>query len=209
MSRFIRRIINRRSIEHLDYEVDDSPEDPEERVTINNMRRIEKPKSMRWQARLSGSDMTKLLKGFRPSEMEQKWVIAASGPDGKGIIDVHLCRSWTGFEIYTVRVRVLAGEDGKPGDAEKNGGEVFEILYETSNKFDNTSTRRPIHTTDLSTKLEAHLHPQGGDTQALDKDLDICRLCHSSNGGNQGPIDHGKHMAPIARKGVTYVVEEG
>ncbi|RSL47256.1 hypothetical protein CEP54_013495 [Fusarium duplospermum] len=138
MSRFIRRIINRRSVENLDHEVDNSPEDPEERVTIRNMRRIEKPKSMPWKARLSGSDMTKLLKGFQPSEMEQKWVIAASGPDDKGIIDVHLCRSWTSYEIYTVRVRVLAGEDGKPGDAEKNRGEVFEILYETSNEFNNT-----------------------------------------------------------------------
>ncbi|RSM02347.1 hypothetical protein CEP52_008046 [Fusarium oligoseptatum] len=93
---------------------------------------------MPWKARLSGSDMTKLLKGFQPSEMEQKWVIAASGPDDKGIVDVHLCRSWTSYEIYTVRVRVLPGQDGKPGDAEKHGGEVFEILYETSNEFNNT-----------------------------------------------------------------------
>lgn len=138
MSRFIRRIRNRSSIEHLGYEVDDTPQDPNERVTINDMKRIEKPKSMPWQARLSGEDMTKLLKGFSPSEMEQKWVIAASGPDNKGIINVHLCRSWTGIEIYTVRVRVLTGEDGKPGDAEENGGEVFEIVYETSNKFNNT-----------------------------------------------------------------------
>ncbi|KAJ4244090.1 hypothetical protein NW757_010723 [Fusarium falciforme] len=141
MSRFIRRIINRRSSKHLDYEVDDSPQGPEEIATISNMRRIKKPKSMPWHARLSGSDMTKLLRGFRPSDMEHKWTIAASGPDNKGIIDVHLCRSWTGSEIYTVRVRVLTGEDGKLGDAEKDGGEVFEILYETSNKFDNTCER--------------------------------------------------------------------
>ncbi|KAL2674167.1 hypothetical protein Neosp_012614 [[Neocosmospora] mangrovei] len=128
MSRFIRRIRNRSSIEHLDYEIDNTPEDPNARVTINDMKRIEKPKSMPWQARLSGADMTKLLKGFSPSDMDQKWVIAASGPDSRGIIDVHLCRSWTRIEIYTVRVRVLAGEDGKPGDAEKYGGEVFEIV---------------------------------------------------------------------------------
>ncbi|KAJ4328938.1 hypothetical protein N0V84_000508 [Fusarium piperis] len=138
MSRFIRHIKNRLSIGHADHEVEESPEISEERVTINKMKRIEKPKSMPWKARLSGADMTKLLRGFQPSDMDQKWVIAASGPDNRGIIDVHLCRSWTGIEIYTVRVRVLTGEDGKPGDGEKDGGEVFEIVYESSNKFDNT-----------------------------------------------------------------------
>lgn len=137
MSRFIRHIKNRLSTGHAGHEVDESPEMPEERVTVKGMQRIKKPKSMPWQARLSGPDLTKLLKGFQPSDMDQKWIIASSGPDNKGMIDVHLCRSWTGIEIYTVRVRVLAGEDGKPGDAGKDGGEVFEILYESNNEFDN------------------------------------------------------------------------
>ncbi|KAJ3539057.1 hypothetical protein NM208_g5648 [Fusarium decemcellulare] len=94
------------------------------------IRLIQSPKTAPWQVPLTGASLAKLLKGFRPRDMDDKWVCYVDGPSDKGNIVIHLCRSWTSYEIYRVKARVLTHQDGTIGNPEKDGGEVYELEWE-------------------------------------------------------------------------------
>ena len=68
--------------------------------------------------RLGKGDLERLLLGFSPREMEDKWVVYAEGPDwderdGEGRVIVKFHRSWTGSLIAEMEVRVRRGEKGR------------------------------------------------------------------------------------------------
>ena len=48
-----------------------------------------------WEQRIPRSEISKLLNGFAPREMEDKWIVYAEGPDEMGSAMVSMCRSWT------------------------------------------------------------------------------------------------------------------
>ncbi|USP75000.1 atp-dependent dna helicase [Curvularia clavata] len=86
---------------------------------------IERIGSAPWSFHLSSHDVSKMLKGFTPGEMEQRWMCKtdADGPGSQGDIVVHFCRSWTGDEYYRIRAK-----------REDNGAQVIEIKWNKGNK---------------------------------------------------------------------------
>ncbi|KAK1623727.1 hypothetical protein BDP81DRAFT_454178 [Colletotrichum phormii] len=72
------------------------------------------PATTTWNLSVSHNDAEKLLKGFKPSQMEDRWMCRADEPDARGDFVVHLHRSWTGDEQFRMKL-VLAAPDG--GDA--------------------------------------------------------------------------------------------
>jgi hypothetical protein len=59
--------------------------------------------------------------------MEDKWCVYAEGPDSEGRILVKFYRSWTGFEIAEIEVRV--GKGGK-GKSKQDDARVTGITWE-------------------------------------------------------------------------------
>lgn len=48
-----------------------------------------KPIVSPWEATISQNDIPKLLNGFKPADMDDKWIVYADGPDEKGDAVVH------------------------------------------------------------------------------------------------------------------------
>ncbi|KAM5349461.1 hypothetical protein ACJ41O_005966 [Fusarium nematophilum] len=90
---------------------------------------IKHPLSAPWRIPLRGPDLLKLLKGFRPVHMEDKWRVDAQGPDEQGNLSISMCRSWTGHEIVVLNGRLYKRKDGSVGDA-KDGGEIYKIVWD-------------------------------------------------------------------------------
>ncbi|KAF5024457.1 hypothetical protein F66182_3543 [Fusarium sp. NRRL 66182] len=89
------------------------------------------PKSVKWHIRVPGPDMVNLINGFAPQQMEDKRMSRTDGPDKQGNVVVHMYRSWTGHEFIALKGRVsISGDHNDLGDVEKNGGEIFEIVWE-------------------------------------------------------------------------------
>ncbi|KAH8767233.1 hypothetical protein F5883DRAFT_521859 [Diaporthe sp. PMI_573] len=69
-----------------------------------------------WNLGISRSDVEKLLRGFKPAAMEDRWMCRAGAPDARGDFVVHVHRSWTGDEVLRMNV-VLAVPDGDKASA--------------------------------------------------------------------------------------------
>ncbi|KAJ8133344.1 hypothetical protein O1611_g287 [Lasiodiplodia mahajangana] len=67
---------------------------------------IEKSASAPWHGDISSSELAKLLHGFIPEAMEEKWFIYADAADAQGKMAIHFCRSWTGAEIVRLHISV-------------------------------------------------------------------------------------------------------
>jgi hypothetical protein len=78
---------------------------------------IQQPSTAPWCIPLSRADYTKLLGGFAPRDMDDKWRCYADEPDTKGNTAIHLCRSWTGNEQFILTVVV-----GSSNEAETKAG---------------------------------------------------------------------------------------
>jgi hypothetical protein len=65
---------------------------------------LKDPKTAQWGRPVTHSDYSKLLKGFMPQEMEQKWMVITDTPDAQGNTVVHICRSWTSSERYSLTI---------------------------------------------------------------------------------------------------------
>jgi hypothetical protein len=86
---------------------------------------IEHPATAKWGLPLTYADYNKLLKGFTPQDMDDKWVCVADTPDADGNTAVHLARSWTGNKHIS-----LAVEAGNPKDTDGNAwGKITSITW--------------------------------------------------------------------------------
>jgi hypothetical protein len=74
-----------------------------------------------WDDVFDAEQTATLLRGFPWKEMEDKWVVYSDGPSADGVATVHLHRSWTGFEIVRVELRVTA-----------DGSRITRATWETS-----------------------------------------------------------------------------
>jgi hypothetical protein len=81
-----------------------------------------RPLSAPWRGTLPASQLQRLLNGYCPSVMEEKWFVYADGPDAQGQCAVHMHRSWGGEKMFEMRVRT----DGSGRDAE-----VVEVVWES------------------------------------------------------------------------------
>ncbi|KAI1264520.1 hypothetical protein F5Y18DRAFT_428149 [Xylariaceae sp. FL1019] len=89
---------------------------------------IQKPKTAGWDASIPASQLIRLLNGFSPSQMEDKWFVYAEGPDERGEVVVHMHRSWTGYENIRLKVNVPLDAEG---NVKAEDGRIREIVWET------------------------------------------------------------------------------
>lgn len=77
---------------------------------------MKNPESLPCDLKASGSNFTKLLRGFQPSDMDDRWMCRSDGPDAHGNVVVHFYRSWTGRESFQLKATVAAPDDGSAQD---------------------------------------------------------------------------------------------
>ncbi|KAF4828239.1 hypothetical protein CGCTS75_v007593 [Colletotrichum tropicale] len=75
---------------------------------------MKNPTTAPWDLNVSRDDVEKLLRGFRPAAMEDRWMFRADEPDVRGDFVVHVHRSWTGDELLRVNVVLAAPGGGAP-----------------------------------------------------------------------------------------------
>ncbi|KAE8442094.1 hypothetical protein EG329_003852 [Mollisiaceae sp. DMI_Dod_QoI] len=88
------------------------------------------PVTCPWNLSLTPAQISKLILGFEPVEMEDKWFVFADGPDEGGGVRVNFFRSWTGNKIFEVRVEL----EGLVVQGKKDGreGRIKELVYESN-----------------------------------------------------------------------------
>lgn len=74
---------------------------------------------------MSSADVNKLLAGFQPRQMEDRWCCCAETTGQQSIWMVRFYRSWTGDEQLAIRVKT--GMDDGDG---KHGGEITAITWD-------------------------------------------------------------------------------
>ncbi|KAG6354347.1 hypothetical protein INS49_004364 [Diaporthe citri] len=72
---------------------------------------MKNPTTSSWNFGISRNDVEKLLRGFKPAAMEDRWMCRADAPKARGDFVVHVHRSWTGDEVLRMNV-ALAVPDG-------------------------------------------------------------------------------------------------
>ncbi|KAJ0120407.1 uncharacterized protein J7T55_015134 [Diaporthe amygdali] len=77
------------------------------------------PATAPWNVGISRNDVEKVLRGFKPTAMEDRWMCRADSPDARGDFVVHVHRSWTGDELLRMNV-VLAVPNGDKASAHSN-----------------------------------------------------------------------------------------
>lgn len=91
------------------------------------------PVTSPWDVPVSGEQLPKLLNGFRPQEMEDKWFVYADGPDVEGHAKMHFFRSWTGFKIAEVEIAIVMEEPAQQGKKSVEPcARIKEIMWESS-----------------------------------------------------------------------------
>jgi hypothetical protein len=80
-----------------------------------------------WNIIIPRADLSKIINGFQPQAMEDKWFIYTDGPDGQGNAVVHMHRSWTGYKLIELKIKVPIGEDGKIRGEDSR---ITEIVWE-------------------------------------------------------------------------------
>lgn len=110
-------------------------EPSEHRVTASEWKTtpFHTPVTSPWSVALAPTELTKLLNGFLPRGMEDKWFVYADGPDVHGDAVVHMCRSWTGYRMVEVKIKVPCRDgDGEGEGADEVDARIVEITYESS-----------------------------------------------------------------------------
>ena len=103
---------------------------PERRVVASDWQTkpFEQPMTASWDQSIPSSELPKLLLGFLPGAMEDKWFVYTDEPDAQGHGAVHLHRSWTGYKNIEAKFLVKMDGDGKvEGEAK-----FTEITWETT-----------------------------------------------------------------------------
>lgn len=92
---------------------------------------MKNPATAFWNLIISRSNVEKLLKGFKPASMEDRWMCRADKPDARGNFVMHLHRSWTGSEVLRMNL-VLAVPDGDEASArtDERHATITEITWD-------------------------------------------------------------------------------
>ncbi|KAI1170768.1 hypothetical protein F4777DRAFT_567898 [Nemania sp. FL0916] len=112
----------------------ETPKAPIQRTDASKTRPLisfETPKASPWVVPLPAGAVRKLLLGFQPSSMDDRYFVYTDGPNSDGEIVVHVHRSWTGLAVADVTIKVSCGADGKP-DIDGDGSRITRIVYDAS-----------------------------------------------------------------------------
>ncbi|KAM7187496.1 hypothetical protein V8F20_010945 [Naviculisporaceae sp. PSN 640] len=103
------------------------------RVTASHWKHLpfETPKTVQWDRLVPFTALPKLLNGFEPAEMEDKWFIYADGPDAQGNVQVHMHRSWTGHKIVELKIQVPLND---AGEVKEEDAKITELIWESNKK---------------------------------------------------------------------------
>lgn len=71
---------------------------------------IQNPATTEWELPITRADYDKLLQGFTPRDMDDKWLCITDEPDSHGNTTVHWYRSWTDTEHFRIIVEVGKSE---------------------------------------------------------------------------------------------------
>ena len=102
------------------------------RATADNRQRkpFSKPVTAAWHLSVPPTEVSKLLNGFQPQEMEDKWFVYADGPDAQGNATIYMHRSWTGYKVVEAKFVVDLDEQGNVKENDV-GARITEITWET------------------------------------------------------------------------------
>lgn len=111
---------------------------PKKRVLASDWKTeaISKPVEAAWDQVVPRTEAPKIINGFKPGAMEDKWFVYSDGPDANGKVTMHMHRSWTGFKLFEVTMQIEMNEDFEPADKD---AQFTKIIYET----DETKFRNP------------------------------------------------------------------
>jgi hypothetical protein len=89
------------------------------------LRLLEDPLTADWRCTITYSDYNKMLKGWMGESMDDKWMVFTDTPDNEGNTVVHVCRSWTGIENFSLKIVA-----GNPNETEaKEWGTTVQISW--------------------------------------------------------------------------------
>jgi hypothetical protein len=91
-------------------------------------RPLENSATAPWGRKITHSDYTKMLGGFMPEMMEQRWMAEADTPDAQGNTIVQFLRSWTSRQMCLLTIE--AGDSNKTED--KNWATIVDISWDKS-----------------------------------------------------------------------------
>ncbi|MCJ1434120.1 hypothetical protein MMC27_003486 [Xylographa pallens] len=121
---------------------------PAKRVTAADWKTspFHDPITSAWTVRLEPSQLAKLLDGFLPREMEDKWFVFADGPDPEGHVYMHFYRSWTGIKVAEVDIEI---GDSSGGDGLHCAAHMTSVTWEASQEVtcgrqDERSAKRTV-----------------------------------------------------------------
>jgi hypothetical protein len=77
---------------------------------------IQVPATAEWGLAINRSDYEKLLEGFRPRDMDDKWLCITDKPDAQGNATVHWYRSWTDTEHFAINVESCNSSEAEGND---------------------------------------------------------------------------------------------
>ncbi|CRK25890.1 hypothetical protein BN1723_015857 [Verticillium longisporum] len=125
---------------------------PARRVTgdLWNTSPMQNPIVSSWNLDISMSDVTKLLGGFQPVEMEDRWMSRAEGPNHNGCFVVYVYRSWGCQEQFRIKAQVKPLSE-TANNASDFKAEVVSITWESG----------PAHSTEQEAKNTAVLVCKG------------------------------------------------
>lgn len=109
---------------------------------------IIRPVKAAWDLTLTKTEYTKLLKGFTPQMMEDKWTCQAEKPDSYGNTVVHLACGWEAYGTYELKIR-----GGNPA-------RIVQITWETNkeNIPEHQAKKNAINLCDSLTGTELKQH---------------------------------------------------
>lgn len=80
--------------------------------TGHHVYRIVNPTTAEWDLSIKDADYKKMLKGFTPQQMEDRWICLADEPDADGNTVLHMARSWTGEEQISLTITAAKNDEG-------------------------------------------------------------------------------------------------
>jgi hypothetical protein len=98
---------------------------------------FETPVTSTWNIQIPRTELPKLINGFLPREMEDKWFVYADGPDAEGNAVVHMFRSWTGHKMAELKIKVPLDDDG---EFIEEDSKITEITWESSEERHKSQT---------------------------------------------------------------------
>ncbi|KAH8731822.1 hypothetical protein GQ44DRAFT_698076 [Phaeosphaeriaceae sp. PMI808] len=94
---------------------------------------IEHPLTATWNLGITDADIHKLVHGYQPEQMEDRWMCCSDGPDQQGTIVVHIYRSWSGDEQLQLTAKAPTSTSDEGEGIKGRGAEITEIKWERGN----------------------------------------------------------------------------